>query len=183
MTLRSFCTCSFALAASACTAVGPARAEAPAAQSPAPAATAAAPLVTPGGVPETQEQRDIRMAWWREAKFGLFIHWGVYAVPAGRYHDKTVPGIGEWIMRRATPPIPAREYQSYAKQFNPVKYDPNAWAQMAADAGMKYVVITSKHHDGFALFPTAASHWNVVEATPYGRRAGRRNWISQSCRM
>lgn len=114
---------------------------------------------------ETTEQRDARMEWWREARFGLFIHWGVYSVPAGTYHGKQIPGNGEWIMRRAQ--IPVAEYRSYAKDFNPVNYDPGAWAKMAKDAGMKYVVITSKHHDGFALFDTKASDWNVVDATPY----------------
>lgn len=116
---------------------------------------------------ETPEQREQRMKWWREAKFGMFIHWGVYAVPAGTYKDKQIGGIGEWIMLRGK--IPVADYQAYAKEFNPVKYDPDAWAQLAQDAGMKYIVITSKHHDGFALFPTAASKWNVVDATPYGK--------------
>ncbi len=112
---------------------------------------------------ETPEQRDARMKWWREAKFGLFLHWGVYAVPAGKYGDKT--SYGEWIMNSAK--IPVAEYQGFAKQFNPVKYDPVKWAQIAKDAGMRYIVITSKHHDGFALFPSDASKWNIADATPY----------------
>ena len=116
---------------------------------------------------ETREQRDARMAWWREAKFGLFIHWGVYSVPAGFYHDQPVAGIGEWIMNRGK--IPMAEYQSFAKQFNPVKFDADAWVKTARDAGMKYIVITSKHHDGFAMFDTQASPWNIVQASPYGR--------------
>ena len=116
---------------------------------------------------ETQAQRDARMAWWREARFGMFIHWGVYAVPAGTYKDKKIPGIGEWIMHAAK--IPVAEYRQYAKQFNPVKYDADAWVRLAKKAGMKYIVITSKHHDGFALFDTKASDWNVVKATPYGK--------------
>ena len=116
---------------------------------------------------ETVQQRDARMAWWREARFGLFIHWGVYAVPAGTYKGEQIPNIGEWIMHYAQ--IPVAEYQQYAKQFNPVKYDPEAWVRMAKDAGMKYIVITAKHHDGFALFDTAVSDWDIVEATPYGK--------------
>ncbi|MBI1335590.1 MAG: alpha-L-fucosidase [Phycisphaera sp.] len=116
---------------------------------------------------ETPEQRNERMKWWREAKFGMFIHWGVYSVPAGTYDGKQIAGIGEWIMNRAK--IPCEVYQQYAKVFNPVKYDPDAWAALAHEAGMRYIVITSKHHDGFALFPTAASKWNVVDATPYGQ--------------
>ena len=108
-----------------------------------------------------------KMDWWKEAKFGLFIHWGVYSVPAGVYDGKDVEGIGEWIMNRGK--IPTVRYQAYAKQFNPVKYDPEAWVKMAKDAGMKYLVITSKHHDGFTLFETKASKWNIVDATPYGK--------------
>ena len=116
---------------------------------------------------ETKEQRDARMAWWREAKFGMFIHWGVYSVPAGYYHDKPVAGIGEWIMNRGK--IPMAEYQQFAKQFNPVKFDADAWVKAAQAAGMKYIVITSKHHDGFAMFDTKASPWNIVQASPYGK--------------
>jgi alpha-L-fucosidase len=116
---------------------------------------------------ETQAQRDARMAWWRDARFGMFIHWGVYAVPAGTYNGKQIPGIGEWIMNRGK--IPVAEYREFAKQFNPVKYDPDKWVQIAKQAGMKYIVITSKHHDGFALFDSKASDWNVVKATPYGK--------------
>ena len=131
---------------------------------------------------ETQAQRDQRMAWWRDARFGMFIHWGVYAVPAGTYNGKRVeelsdkiipesgkkvPNIGEWIMNRAS--IPVAEYRQLARQFNPVKYDPDAWVRLAKQAGMKYIVITSKHHDGFALFDSKASDWNVVKATPYGK--------------
>ncbi len=116
---------------------------------------------------ETAQQRDARMAWWREARFGLFIHWGVYAVPAGTHKGEQIENIGEWIMHYGQ--IPVAEYQQYAKQFNPVDYDPEAWVLMAKDAGMKYIVITAKHHDGFALFDTAASDWDIVEATPYGK--------------
>ncbi len=114
---------------------------------------------------ETPAQRDARMAWWREAKFGLFLHWGVYSVPAGKYGSHT--NYAEWIMNSAR--IPVAEYQAYAREFNPVKYDPAAWAKTARDAGMRYIVITAKHHDGFAMFPSAASKWNVVDATPYGQ--------------
>jgi alpha-L-fucosidase len=111
--------------------------------------------------------KDERMQWWREARFGMFIHWGVYAVPAGTWNGRQIGGIGEWIMNRGK--IPVADYQRIARDFNPVKYDPDAWVKMAKDAGMKYIVITSKHHDGFALFGTKASKWNVVDATPYGK--------------
>lgn len=116
---------------------------------------------------ETVEQRDTRMEWWREARFGLFIHWGVYSVPAGTYNGEQIGGIGEWILLRAK--IPVAEYKSYAKDFNPVKYDPEAWVKMAKDAGMKYIVITSKHHDGFALFDSKVSDWDIADASPYGK--------------
>ena len=104
-----------------------------------------------------------RMAWWKDAKFGMFIHWGVYAVLAGTYDGKKIPGIGEWIMNRGK--IPVDKYKPYAQQFNPVKYNPEAWVKMAKDAGIKYIVITSKHHDGFALFNSTVTDWDVVDAT------------------
>src|SRR5512144_2057395 len=116
---------------------------------------------------ESKAQRDARMKWWREARFGMFIHWGVYSVPAGTYHGQRIGSIGEWIMNVAK--IPCAEYQSFAKQFNPVKYNADEWVRLAKEAGMKYIVITSKHHDGFALFDSKASDWNVVKATPYGK--------------
>ncbi len=115
---------------------------------------------------ETKEERDARMAWFREARFGMFIHWGVYAVPAGVYQGEQIPGIGEWIMSTR---IPVDEYRSYAKQFNPVNYDPKAWAALAKTAGMRYVVITAKHHDGFALFPSEVTDWDIADASPYGK--------------
>ena len=107
------------------------------------------------------------MQWWREARFGMFIHWGVYAVPAGIYRGERIQGIGEWIMHRAR--IPVDEYRQYATEFNPVKYDPDEWVRLAQEAGMKYIVITSKHHDGFALFDSKVTTWDVVDATPYGK--------------
>jgi alpha-L-fucosidase len=116
---------------------------------------------------ETPAQRDARMQWWRQARFGMFIHWGVYSVPAGTYHGAPVGGIGEWIMNSAK--IPVSEYRAFAKEFNPVKYDADQWARAAKDAGMKYIVITSKHHDGFAMFDSKASDWNIVKASPFGR--------------
>jgi alpha-L-fucosidase len=116
---------------------------------------------------ETKEQRDARMKWWREARFGMFIHWGVYSVPAGVYEGRNIGGLGEWIMNSAK--IPVVTYKEYAKQFNPVKYDPAAWVKLAKEAGMKYIIITSKHHDGFALFDSKVTDWDVVDATPYGK--------------
>ena len=123
--------------------------------------------ISAGEASENKEQRNARMGWWREAKFGMFIHWGVYAVPAGFYHDKPIGGIGEWIMNRGK--IPMAEYQQFAKEFNPVKFNADAWVKAASEAGMKYIVITSKHHDGFAMFDTKASPWNIMQASPYGK--------------
>ncbi|WP_160711216.1 alpha-L-fucosidase [Chitinophaga solisilvae] len=116
---------------------------------------------------QTSVSRDQHMKWWREARFGMFIHWGDYAVLAGNYKGQQVGRGGEWIMNRAK--IPVAEYQQYARQFNPVKYDADAWVKTARDAGMKYIVITAKHHDGFAMFKSAASKWNIADATPYGK--------------
>jgi len=116
---------------------------------------------------ETKAQHDARMAWWREAKFGMFIHWGVYSVPAGYYNGKPVPGIGEWIMNRGK--IPMAEYQGYAKEFNPTNFNAEQWVKIAKNTGQKYIVITSKHHDGFAMFDSKASDWNIVKASPFGR--------------
>ncbi|MGE3242504.1 MAG: alpha-L-fucosidase [Pirellulales bacterium] len=116
---------------------------------------------------ETSAERDARMKWWRDARLGMFIHWGLYAAPAGEWQGKEIPGIGEWIMNSAD--IPVAEYEQLTKQFNPTAYDPQAWARAAKEAGVKYVVITSKHHDGFCLFDTAATDYDVVDATPYGK--------------
>jgi alpha-L-fucosidase len=122
---------------------------------------------SPAGSPETKAQRDARMEWWREARFGMFIHWGLYSVPAGTYHGKRIGGIGEWIMNDAD--IPVAEYAGYAKKFNPVKFNADEWVSIAKNAGMKYIVITSKHHDGFAMFHSKTSPYNIVDATPFGR--------------
>jgi alpha-L-fucosidase len=111
--------------------------------------------------------RDERMKWWREARFGMFIHWGDYAGLGGVYKGHEVGRGGEWIMNRGK--IPVAEYQQFARQFNPVKYDPYAWVKLAKEAGMKYIVITAKHHDGFAMFKSNASKWNIADATPYGK--------------
>ncbi len=115
-----------------------------------------------------ETSKDKRMEWWHEARFGMFIHWGDYSVLGGVYKGHQMRrGGAEWIMNRMK--IPVEEYQQYAKIFNPVKYDADAWVKMAKDAGMKYLVITAKHHDGFAMFKTKASKWNIVDATPYGK--------------
>ncbi len=116
---------------------------------------------------ESKADRDKRMAWWRDASFGMFIHWGVYSVPAGQYHGQEVKGLGEWIMQDAK--IPIQEYEQFAKQFNPTKFDAKEWARIAKDAGVKYIVITSKHHDGFALWDSKVSTYDVVDFSPFKR--------------
>jgi alpha-L-fucosidase len=114
---------------------------------------------------ETKEQRDERMAWWREARFGLFIHWGLYAIPAGEWNGKVYGGISEWLMSHAD--IPRGTYEQLAPQFNPVDFDAAEWVRVAKAAGMKYIVITSKHHDGFALYDSKISDYDIMERTPY----------------
>jgi len=128
-----------------------------------PVSDPAHPLSSVSG--ETKTQRDSRMGWWRDAKFGMFIHWGVFSVPAGWYHGKRVPGFSEWLMHDAR--ISVREYRQYAKEFNPQRFDAVQFVAAAKSAGMKYIVITAKHHDGFAMFDSKASDWTIVRATAY----------------
>lgn len=116
---------------------------------------------------ESKADRDKRMAWWRDAAFGMFIHWGVYSVPAGEYKGQEVKGLGEWIMHEAKIPIP--EYEQFAKQFNPQKFDAKEWARIAKDAGVKYIVITSKHHDGFGLWDSKTTNYDIVDFSPFKR--------------
>jgi alpha-L-fucosidase len=131
-------------------------------------------LPTPLPAPMSQDEK---MAWFREAKFGLFIHWGLYCIPAGEWKGQPVAGIGEWIMNRAQ--IPVAEYEQLAKQFDPVQFDAEQWVQMAQDAGMKYIVITSKHHEGFAMYHSQVSPYNVYDATPFHRDPIRE--LAQAC--
>ena len=106
--------------------------------------------------------------WFQNAKFGLFIHWGVYSVL----------GDGEWVMN--VQQIPIRLYEKLPAMFNPTGYDPKAWVQMAKNAGMKYIVITSKHHDGFAMWDSKVSDYNIVQRTPYGKDVLK--MLSDECR-
>ena len=114
---------------------------------------------------ETKSARDARMGWWRDAKFGMFVHWGVYSVPAGYYKGKPVKGVGEWIMNKGK--IPMAEYQAFAKEFNPTDFDAAKLVSAAKSAGMNYIVITAKHHDGFAMFDSKVNDWTIVRSTPY----------------
>jgi alpha-L-fucosidase len=127
---------------------------------------------------ETKQQHDQRMTWFREARFGLFIHWGLYAVPAGEWQGRPVRGIGEWIMNSAR--IPVADYEKLAGQFNPVKFDAREWVRIAKDAGMKYIVITSKHHDGFSMFDSKVSGYSIVKSTPFRRDPMKE--LAEACR-
>ena len=109
---------------------------------------------------------DTRLAWWRDAKFGLFIHWGLYAIPAGRWKGKFIEGIGEWIQFNAR--IPIKEYSALMKQFNPVKFNAREWVSMAKNAGQKYIAITAKHHDGFCIYKSDVGEFNI-NSTPFDR--------------
>ncbi len=127
---------------------------------------------------ETQKQKDARMKWWRDARFGLFIHWGLYSIPAGQWDGKQIGGGGEWIMETAR--IPVNEYEKLAGQFNPVKFDADQWVRLAKDAGMKYIVITSKHHDGFCLWDSKVSSYDIIDAAPFKRDVLKE--LSKACR-
>jgi len=111
---------------------------------------------------------DQRMQWWRAARFGMFIHWGVYSVPAGVWRGRQVQqNLGEWIMNCGR--IPVLDYQNFTTQFDPTNFNAEQWVKLAKRAGMKYIVITAKHHDGFAMFHSQASAFNIYDATPWHR--------------
>ncbi|MDO6802480.1 alpha-L-fucosidase [Wenyingzhuangia sp. 1_MG-2023] len=104
-----------------------------------------------------------------EGNFGMFIHWGLYSKLAGVWNDKTYYGIGEWIMNPRVADIPPVEYMKIAEDYNPQNFDAKKIAQLAKNAGMKYIIITSKHHEGFAMFDSEVSNFNIVDATPFAR--------------
>ena len=106
-----------------------------------------------------------RMAWFREARFGMFVHWGLYSIPAGEWEGKT--HYGEWILDETK--MPVSRYEELAKQFNPAQFDPAAWVGVAKGAGMKYLVMTSKHHDGFCLWNSKLTDWSIAR-TPFAHR-------------
>lgn len=108
-----------------------------------------------------------KLEWFHEAKYGMFIHWGLYSIPAGEWKGKPGTDHGEWIQCSAT--IPGVEYEKLAAQFNPVKFDAKQWVSLAKKAGMKYIVVTTKHHDGFCLFDSKLTKYDIVDATPYGK--------------
>lgn len=115
---------------------------------------------------DKKSSKNERISWWREARFGMFIHWGLYAIPAGEWKGVEYEWLGEWIMQQAR--IPSSEYELLKDQFNPVRFDANKIVRLAKDAGMKYLVITSKHHDGFSLFDSKYSDYDIM-STPFKR--------------
>jgi len=108
-----------------------------------------------------------KFQWFKEAKFGLMVHWGLYSLLGGEWKNQRMSYIGEWIQSRYR--IPNAEYHKLAAAFNPVLFNADEWVSLAEDAGMKYIVVTSKHHEGFAMYHSKVSKFNVVDATPFGR--------------
>ena len=116
---------------------------------------------------ETVPAHNARMQWFRDAKFGMFIHWGLYSQLAGEWQGQTVTGGAEWIQNYLK--IPSSQYGTLVKTWNPTKYDARAWVRLMKAAGIKYVCITTKHHDGFCLWPTKMNDdWNIT-LTPGGK--------------
>lgn len=120
-----------------------------------------------------------RLKWFEQARFGMFIHWGVYSVPAGEWNGKT--NLAEWYQLQAN--MPTAEYAKFAEDFNLDKFDAKEWVKVAKDAGMKYIVFTAKHHDGFCMWPTKLSDWSICR-TPWWQRTHRDpvKELAEACR-
>ncbi|HEX7652762.1 MAG TPA: alpha-L-fucosidase [Verrucomicrobiae bacterium] len=112
---------------------------------------------------ESADAKTARMEWWREARFGMFIHWGLYSIPAGQWQGDN--NLGEWFLEQTH--MPVSQYEKFATQFNPTNFDAVAWVKMAKAAGVKYIVFTSKHHDGFGMYRSGLTDW-CLRRTPYG---------------
>ena len=143
--------------------------------------SAPSPEPEPAAFQETPEQKEQRMAWYKEAKFGMFIHWGPYSALAGEWNGQQVEvgDIAEWIMQRLQ--IPRDEYREMAKNFNPVEFDAEGIVRLAKDAGMRYLIFTSKHHDGFAMYHSKISKYNIIDWTPYNSDPLRE--LAEECRV
>lgn len=126
---------------------------------------------------ETPQQIEARLKWWSDARFGMFIHWGLYSQAAGYWDGKPTSGAGEWIMNDMR--IPDSQYAKLVPQFNPVQFNARQWVRIAKAAGMKYIVITSKHHDGFGLFRSDMTDW-CIKSTPFQRDPLKE--LSEACR-
>ena len=116
---------------------------------------------------ESMKTHEQRIQWWRDAKFGMFIHWGVYSLPGGEWKGKKVGGYAEHLMRKER--ITRAEYLELAHQFNPIHFDADKWVRDAKAAGMSYFIITAKHHDGFAMYNTKVSDFSLEKQTPFKR--------------
>src|SRR4051794_23989939 len=115
----------------------------------------------------SMKSHEQRIEWWRQGKFGMFIHWGIYSLPAGEWKGKKVSGYAEHLMRKEK--ITRSEYLQLAHKFNPVKFDAEKWVRNAKHAGMRYMIITAKHHDGFAMYPSQVSDFTINKQTPFKR--------------
>ena len=116
---------------------------------------------------EDEAKLEAAKKWFKEAQYGMMVHWGLYALLGGEWKGRVMPGIAEWAQSYFR--IPIAEYSRLATAFNPLYFNADEWVQIARDAGMKYIVFTSKHHDGFAMFHSKVSKYNVVDATPFKR--------------
>jgi len=137
---------------------------------------AAAENLKTNSIPETSAQHDARMAWWRDARFGMFIHWGIYSVPAGEWQGKT--DYAEWFLEETH--MPVSQYEKYADQFNPTNFNALTWVRAAKGAGAKYIVITSKHHDGFGMYRSTLTDW-CISRTPFQRDPLQE--LAEACKM
>ena len=115
----------------------------------------------------SMKTHDQRVEWWKDGRFGMFIHWGVYSLPAGEWKGQKVGGYAEHLMRKEK--IPREEYLQLAHQFNPKDFNADKWAAQAKKAGMKYMIITAKHHDGFAMYDSKVSDYNIVKQSAFHR--------------
>jgi alpha-L-fucosidase len=120
-------------------------------------------VIDNANIPEDKQEM---MNWFRDSKYAMFIHWGLFSQAANLWKGETNYGISEWLMNRKQ--IPVAEYETLAKDFNPAKFNAKEWVQLAKDAGMKYIVITAKHHDGFAMYKSS-NPYNIVDATAFKR--------------
>ncbi|MCF8225840.1 MAG: alpha-L-fucosidase [Bacteroidales bacterium] len=121
----------------------------------------------PNKIDQLVSGKQQRMEWWKEARFGMFIHWGLYADLGGMWEGEHIDGLGEWIMYNAK--IPVENYRPLAERFNPYYFNAESWVKLAVDAGMKYIIITAKHCDGFAMYDSDVSDYNIYDGTPFKR--------------
>ena len=121
-----------------------------------------------------------KTALFDDGNYSMFIHWGIYSNIANKWKDTTYYGISEWIKHPRRAGISDKEYMAESKNFNPVNFDAKAIAKLAKDAGMKYIIITSKHHDGFAMYESKSNDFNIVKASPFARDPMKE--LAQACK-